>query len=161
MSHSSVKILYHILPFLTIRLPYAYVKIVQQCVAMLYHMWYHIREVKKPQGKEVWLEMSDVLKLLELRQGDKSNEQYANEMGLRGTTLWRYKKGQSEINTATRKKLMEYYAARQDAEMVGALLVYKTGSQLSSSQLAEIGRYYLQSIKPVGKPSPLMLASAA
>jgi hypothetical protein len=109
-------------------------------------------------GKGGLVEMSDLLKLLELRQAGKSNEQYANEMGIRGSTLWRYKKGQTQINTVTREKLLAYFAARDDAEMVGALLVYKTGSSLSTNQLIKMGKYYLQS---VGKSSPLTLASAA
>ena len=83
--------------------------------------------------------MADVLKLLEERQGGKSDEQFANEMGIRSATLWRYKNGKSDINTAVRQRLIGYFAERDDVEMVGALLVYKTGRNPSKEQLSKIG----------------------
>lgn len=87
--------------------------------------------------------MSEVLELLELRQGEKSDEQFANEIGLRGATLWRYKNGKSEINTVARKKMIEYFCGLNDAVMIGALLTYKSGKSLSPQQLEEIGRFFL------------------
>lgn len=88
--------------------------------------------------------MPDVMELLEKRQGIKSNEQFANEMGLRGSTLWRYKNKKSEINTATRASMIRYFSERKDAEMVGALLAYKTGTgRLSPSDLSTLGKCFL------------------
>lgn len=88
--------------------------------------------------------MSDVMELLEERQGQKSDEQFANEIGLRGSTLWRYKNRQSDINTKARELMIRYFSERQDSVMVGALLVYKTGSKFSRQELDELGRYFLQ-----------------
>lgn len=87
--------------------------------------------------------MSDVMELLGKRQGKKSDEQFANEMGIRGSTLWRYKNGQSDINTEAREKLIRYFSERGDSVMIGALLVYKTGSKFSERELDELGRYFL------------------
>ena len=93
--------------------------------------------------------MSEVMELLGKRQGKKSDEQYANEMGIRGSTLWRYKHGQSDINTEVREKLIQYFSERGDSVMVGALLVYRTGSKFSEGELDQLGRYFLTRKSPI------------
>lgn len=103
--------------------------------------------------------MSDLLKLFESRQGDLSDEKYANQIGLTGSTLWRYKKGKSDINTAARRTLIRYYSRLNDEEMIGALLAYKTDGQLSQPQLIELGRLFLSSTKK--SSNTLALVSAA
>lgn len=87
--------------------------------------------------------MNDVLELLRSRQGEKSDEEFANEMGIRGVTLWRYKNQTSAMSTNIRKKLIVFFASRDDPEMVGALLIYKTGLKPSSQQLVELGKMVL------------------
>lgn len=89
------------------------------------------------------MDLSDVMELLGKRQGKKSNEQYANEMGIRGSTLWRYKHGQSDINTEAREKLIRYFSERGDSVMIGALLVHRTGTKFSEGELDVLGHYFL------------------
>lgn len=87
--------------------------------------------------------MSELMELLELRQAGKSNEQFANEMGLRGSTLWRYHNGKSDIDSESRRKMVQYFSQRGDMEMVGALLIYKTGSELNTDGLQRLGKCFL------------------
>lgn len=87
--------------------------------------------------------MVDVMELLKTRQGEKSDEQFANEIGLRGSTFWRYHNGKSDINMQAREKLIQYFAARGDTEMVGALLAYKAGRHLEKEELNSLGRCFL------------------
>ncbi len=91
--------------------------------------------------------MKRLLKLLEARQGQMSNEKFANKIGLAGTTVWRYRAGKSVINAPTRQKMIQYFLAKNDAEMVGALLAYRTGSELSSRQLSELGQQFLVAVQ--------------
>ena len=88
--------------------------------------------------------MVDVLELLRSRQGNVSDEEFANRFGLRGATLWRYKNRQSRIDTSAREKMINYFAALGDAEMVGALLAYKTGVCFNDEQLATFGNSFLK-----------------
>lgn len=87
--------------------------------------------------------MVDVMELLRTRQGKRSDEQFANEIGLRGSTFWRYHNGKSDINMQAREKLIEYFSALGDTEMVGALLAYKAGRHLEKEELNSLGRLFL------------------
>lgn len=90
----------------------------------------------------------DAIKLLKERQGDLSDKKFANRMGLSGTSLWRYKNGQSDINAIARQKMVEYFARQGDAEMVGALLVYRSGYAPNRSKCVELGDVFLSSRMP-------------
>jgi hypothetical protein len=91
------------------------------------------------------MDMADLMELLELRQGNDSDEKFANRMDLRGSTFWRYKNRKSAIDMEAREKMIQFFAERHDAEMVGALLAYRTGVTLSEPDLSELGRVFLQS----------------
>lgn len=88
--------------------------------------------------------MSDVLELLELRQGDMLNDDFAPMLGVRTTTLWRWRNGKSEIDAASKEKLIDYFSGQNDAEMVGALLAYKSGYSMPTHKLIELGQVFMK-----------------
>ena len=61
------------------------------------------------------MNMKELMELLETRQGKKSDEQYANEIGFRGSTMWRYKNGKSRINNQNREMMIRYFISVNDA----------------------------------------------
>lgn len=73
------------------------------------------------------MEMAELVEMIQDRQGKKSIEQYANEMGLRGATLFRFYKGQREISVSSLRKMAEYYRLQGDRTMVSALAAYALG----------------------------------
>ena len=98
--------------------------------------------------------MKELMELLEKRQGNKSNEQFANEIGFRGSTMWRYKNGKTGINNQKREMMIRYFSERGDTVMVGALLVYKTGSKFTEQELDELGRLFLTRRQPAMALAP-------
>ena len=86
----------------------------------------------------------DLKELIKLRQEQMSmsNEKFANVVGLVGSTVWRWYEGNT-ISLSARMKLIEYFAALNDYEMIGALLAYQCGRELTTEQHVELGRVFL------------------
>ena len=84
----------------------------------------------------------DLKELIRDRQGELTNEKFANVVGLVGSTVWRWYEGNT-ISLLARLKLIEYFAALNDYEIVGALLAYQCGRELTTEQHVELGRVFL------------------
>lgn len=84
--------------------------------------------------------MAKLMELIKVRQGDLSNEKYANEIGLTGTTLWRYHEEKTELNARNIKKLAQYYAKKKDFEMIGALASYALDLETDLDSLTVVGQ---------------------
>ena len=63
--------------------------------------------------------MNELMELLRQRQGKMSDEEYANKIGLRGSTLWRYYNGKCTIGTEALQKLAVEFAKKNDKVMLG------------------------------------------
>jgi len=95
--------------------------------------------------------MSGLMELIKVRQGDVSNEKYANLIGLTGVSLWRYHNDKSEINLEAIQKLGAFFANNNDPEMVGALAAYALGLPVDNTALGAIGETVLKTLK---NPTP-------
>lgn len=77
--------------------------------------------------------MADLMRMIRQRQGEKSVEEYANMMGIRGATLFRYYNDEREISLEVVRKLAKFYSDSGDTEMVQALGSYALGLPEPSS----------------------------
>lgn len=87
--------------------------------------------------------MADLMRLVKIRQGTLSNEKYAAQIGLTGSTLWRYHNGQSRVDLDATQKLAVYFANTNDIEMLGALVAYAIGIDPDKNGLERIGETLL------------------
>ena len=67
------------------------------------------------------MKMVQLVGMIQARQGKKSIEEYANQMGLRGATLFRFYKGQRAISLPSLRKMADFYRQQGDQEMLAAL----------------------------------------
>jgi predicted DNA-binding transcriptional regulator YafY len=74
--------------------------------------------------------MSDLVKMIQSRQGDMSIEEYANKMGFRGATLFRYYNNERAVGLNVVRKMAEYYRRQNDIEMLRALGSYALGFEV-------------------------------
>lgn len=88
--------------------------------------------------------MTELMELLKQRQGKMSDEEYANKIGLRGSTLWRYYNGKSTIGTEALQKLATEFANKNDTIMLGALAAYALGLPSNAAKLEELGTHLLE-----------------
>lgn len=88
--------------------------------------------------------MTELMELLRQRQGKMSDEEYANKIGLRGSTLWRYYNGKTTIGTEALQKLASEFASKNDPVMLGALAAYALGLPSDASKLEELGTHLLE-----------------
>ena len=58
------------------------------------------------------------------------------------------------INNQKREMMIRYFSERGDTVMVGALLVYKTGSKFTEQELDELGRLFLTRQQPAMALAP-------
>lgn len=70
--------------------------------------------------------MAQIVKLIKARQEstDMGIEEYANHIGIRGVTLWRYYNLERRISLPIVQRLAKYYNDMGDSEMVNALASY-------------------------------------
>lgn len=73
------------------------------------------------------MKMADLVKMIRSRQGDMSIEEYANKMGIRGATLFRYYNEERSIRLDVVRKMASFYRGQDDNEMVQALGAYALG----------------------------------
>ncbi len=70
------------------------------------------------------MKMAELVELLKDRQGDLPTEVYANRMGIRGVTLWRYYTEQRGVSINAIRKMAHYFQMQNDEEMLRALAAY-------------------------------------
>lgn len=69
-------------------------------------------------------QLVEMLKERQKREGIKSDEAYANRIGIRGSTLWRYYNADRGMNLKVIRILARYFQSKGDEEMVSALKDY-------------------------------------
>jgi hypothetical protein len=81
------------------------------------------------------LDMAILMEMVNARRGDKSFEDYAHEMGLKTSVLYKYitEKGERDMSVPNLQKMAQYYHRIGDAEMVEALASYATGLKVTLS----------------------------
>ncbi len=79
------------------------------------------------------MDMANLVKMIQVRQGQMSTEEYANKIGLRGSTLFRYYNEERSISLDALRKMAQFYRQQNDTEMMRALSSYALGFELPSS----------------------------
>lgn len=80
------------------------------------------------------MDVAELMKMIQKRQGDESNERYAYNLNLTGSTLFRYYEGERRPNLDAIRKMAQYYQKIGDNEMLEALADYALfGGKGSSS----------------------------
>lgn len=85
--------------------------------------------------------MAELMELLKDRQDEMSNEEFANKVGLRGSTLGRYYRGESIIGTTALQKLASEFVKRGDMIMLGALAAYALDLPTDTAKLEKVGTF--------------------
>lgn len=78
--------------------------------------------------------MAELMKMIKERQGDLSTEEYANKMGIRQATLWRYYKSERNISIDIIRRLARFYRQQGDSVMLEALSAYALDGESPSQQ---------------------------
>jgi len=78
------------------------------------------------------MEMAELVEMIQDRQGKTSIESYANQIGIRGATLYRYYNKQRDMSLEVIRKLIQFYRQQGDTEMVDALKEFAVGDGDSS-----------------------------
>ncbi len=87
--------------------------------------------------------MAVLMKMLDQRKGDLSDEKFANiQLNISASTLSRYRKG-TEIGVDGLKKMTPTFVKAGDAEMVGAFAVYALGLNVPIGELRTVGQAIL------------------
>ena len=73
------------------------------------------------------MEMAELMKMIKDRQGEMSTEEYANKMGIRQVTLWRYYNSDRKISIEVLRRLARFYKQQGDTAMLEALSAYALG----------------------------------
>ncbi len=76
------------------------------------------------------MEMTDLVKMFQERQGKMSIEEYANKMGLRGATLSRCYNEERTLGIDAIRKMAEYFSQKGDIQMLHALSAYALGMDI-------------------------------
>lgn len=75
--------------------------------------------------------MSELVELLKARQGDKVADDFAHDLGIRGTTLYAYYRGDRSVGISVARRMAKYFQSQGDEEMVDALGAYVLGVEYS------------------------------
>lgn len=78
--------------------------------------------------------MAELMKMIRERQGGLSTEEYANKMGIRQATLWRYYKSERSISIDVIRRLARFYRQQGDSVMLEALSAYALNGESPSQQ---------------------------
>lgn len=76
--------------------------------------------------------MVELMEKISLRQGEESNERYARNFNVSGSTLFRWRKGQRRPNLDALRSMAMYYRRVGDTEMVDVLTEYTLFGNSSS-----------------------------
>jgi transcriptional regulator with XRE-family HTH domain len=87
--------------------------------------------------------MAGLMRLIEKRQGDRSDRKYAKMLGIDRSNYWRYKRGQGKMDLTTIQKLSQYYASQNDAELIAALAAYALDLKDDDIDLGKAGKALL------------------
>ena len=74
----------------------------------------------------------ELMEKISHRQGEMSNEKYARNFDVTGSTLFRWHKGQRQPNLVALRNMAKYYRQIGDAEMVDVLTEYTLFGDTSS-----------------------------
>lgn len=74
----------------------------------------------------------ELMEKISHRQGEESNERYARNFDVSGSTLFRWHKGQRRPNLDALRNMAKYYRQIGDAEMVEVLTEYTLFGDTSS-----------------------------
>lgn len=70
------------------------------------------------------MNVAELMEMISRRQGEMSNERYARNLDVSGTTLFRWRKGERAPNLETIRNMAKYYKQQGDTEMLDALSAY-------------------------------------
>lgn len=89
--------------------------------------------------------MASLMEFLNERRGDRSYEEFANaELGIYGSTLWRYDKGKADIGVKNLQKMSQAAVKNDDVVLLGAIIAYATGLDIELQALERLGSCLLQ-----------------
>ena len=71
--------------------------------------------------------MAQLMELLEKRRKNRTDEQFAVGLNLSGSTVYRYRKGKTEISMDAMQKMTPVFAKEGDSEIIGAFVAYALG----------------------------------
>lgn len=70
------------------------------------------------------MNVAELMEMISRRQGDLSNEKYARNLDVSGTTLFRWRKGERAPNLEAIRNMARFYKQQGDTEMLDALSAY-------------------------------------
>jgi hypothetical protein len=70
------------------------------------------------------MNVAELMEMIATRQGEVSNERYARNFDISGSTLFRWRKGERTPNLETIRSMAKYFKQVGDAEMLDALAAY-------------------------------------
>lgn len=70
------------------------------------------------------MKVAELMKKIEQRQGNLSNEKYARNFDISGSTLFRWRKGERSPDLGAIRGMARYYKQVGDTEMLEALSQY-------------------------------------
>lgn len=70
------------------------------------------------------MNVAQLMEKVKARQGEMSNERYARNFDVSGTTLFRWHKGERQPDLYAVRAMARYYTAQKDKEMIRALTSY-------------------------------------
>jgi hypothetical protein len=92
--------------------------------------------------------MAGLMELLNQRRGNRSYEAFANrELGISGSTLWRYDQGKTDIGIDALHKITQNAVKNNDTILLGAIISYATGLSAEVNDLDRIGSCLLELTK--------------
>lgn len=100
------------------------------------------------------MDMAQLMELLNERRGDTSYEEFANQqLNMRGSTFWRYDKGQANIGIDGMRRMARWFFETGDAVILGAMAAYALNLNVDMDSLERIGTCILESA-PTLEQSP-------
>ena len=75
--------------------------------------------------------MAQVARMIDERRGDTSYDDLAREIGMKTPTLFRYIKGDRNMNVDNIRKIAAWAKRKNDCELVKALAAYAVGFDVS------------------------------
>ena len=84
----------------------------------------------------------ELFELIAQHQGEKTDAEYAADVGINATTWWFYSHQKRQLPPSVRASLIDYYLSVGEFAIVGALLTYKSTKPLTVTAASTLGTVY-------------------
>ena len=84
----------------------------------------------------------ELFQLIAQHQGEKTDAEYAADVGINATTWWFYSHQKRQLPANVRASLIDYYLSVGEFAIVGALLAYKATTPLDVAKASTLGTVY-------------------